>query len=385
MQQSTQVDIIRRLLKRTECREIELGETERRLPVSDYTDAARFDAECRMIRHLPGIVAHAGQIARPGDFVTKRIMGMPLLILRDQDGYARVFLNVCRHRGSNLVAAASGNGLSRIVCPYHGWTYDIGGELLNVPDKARSFPDLEVKRTGLVSLPSEERHGFIWAVLTPPNGMAATSVHDFLGPVLNDELAAYNFGDRAFYRFETWTGDFNWKCGVEQFLEIYHFAYLHRTSTDYIFNTNAFLCDRFGSHMRVIVPKKSLAKLASVESGDWSLRPNATILYTVFPLSVFFIEKHLLSLLQIYPETADRSRVDVTYVVDGGDVRHQAFWEENIGLFKAAILEDLEMCERMQVGFRSGGCSEVIFGKNETGLQQYRDSLDDALAACGNP
>jgi len=234
-----------------------------------------------------------------------------------------------------------------------------------------------------VCLPSEERHGFIWAVLAPPNGAAARSVRDFLGPVLNDELAAYDFGERAFYKFETWTGDFNWKCGVEQFLEIYHFGYLHRRSTDYIFNTDAFLCDRFGSHMRVIVPKKSLAKLASVESGDWSLRPNATILYTVFPLSVFFIEKRVLSLLQIYPETVDRSRVDVTYVVDGGDVRQQAFWDDNIRLFKAAILEDLEMCEKMQVGFRSGGSGEVIFGKNEIGLQQYRDSLDEAIAACG--
>ena len=55
-------------------------------------------------------------------------MGLPLVMVRDQRGRARVFHNVCRHRGKQLVAEAGDAGLV-IRCPYHKWGYDLSGQL----------------------------------------------------------------------------------------------------------------------------------------------------------------------------------------------------------------------------------------------------------------
>ena len=47
---------------------------------------------------------------RAGDFVTHDLAGVPVLLARGREGRVRAFLNVCRHRGSRLVAAARGGG-----------------------------------------------------------------------------------------------------------------------------------------------------------------------------------------------------------------------------------------------------------------------------------
>ena len=60
-------------------------------------------------------------------------MGLPLLMVRDQNGHAHVFHNVCRHRGMQLVAEAGEAGLM-IRCPYHKWGYDLSGQLRSTPN-----------------------------------------------------------------------------------------------------------------------------------------------------------------------------------------------------------------------------------------------------------
>ena len=61
---------------------------------------------------------------------------------------------------------ACGAGNSRkFTCPYHAWVYDNKGRLKGVPGAA-GFEAIDRDEYGLVELPNEERHGFIWAVLT---------------------------------------------------------------------------------------------------------------------------------------------------------------------------------------------------------------------------
>ena len=60
------------------------------------------------------------------------MMGLPLLILKDQTGGIRVFHNVCSHRGQLLVQEERPvRGVLR--CPYHSWTYDLRGALKGTP------------------------------------------------------------------------------------------------------------------------------------------------------------------------------------------------------------------------------------------------------------
>jgi len=73
-------------------------------------------------------LCHEGQISQAGDFLTTYMGEDPVLVVRDSDGRARAFLNVCRHRGNRLCRADSGNAAS-FTCAYHGWTYRNDGRL----------------------------------------------------------------------------------------------------------------------------------------------------------------------------------------------------------------------------------------------------------------
>ena len=54
-----------------------------------------------------------------------------MVALRNREGELRAFYNVCKHRGHELLF---GEGhTKRITCPYHAWTYDLDGALVNAP------------------------------------------------------------------------------------------------------------------------------------------------------------------------------------------------------------------------------------------------------------
>ncbi|HVO78648.1 MAG TPA: Rieske (2Fe-2S) protein, partial [Candidatus Bathyarchaeia archaeon] len=67
-------------------------------------------------------IAHAGQLQRPGQFVTAQLAGEPLVVVRSSDGQLRAFYNVCRHHAAAVVTEAEGSA-SIFRCPYHGWSY----------------------------------------------------------------------------------------------------------------------------------------------------------------------------------------------------------------------------------------------------------------------
>src|SRR5688500_12404068 len=109
MDQETQIRLVRRVLAHLETRTTDREDAETTLDVSAYLDEGRFVREReRLFRGLPVIVAHSSELARPGDFVTHDGLGLPLLIVRGEDGVLRAHLNVCRHRGTRLESAPCG-------------------------------------------------------------------------------------------------------------------------------------------------------------------------------------------------------------------------------------------------------------------------------------
>jgi choline monooxygenase len=67
------------------------------------------------------------ELEKPGDFMTRRIVGEPIIIARNKDRTLRAYFNMCAHRG---VEVAEGDGNTRAFkCPYHGWVYDLEGKL----------------------------------------------------------------------------------------------------------------------------------------------------------------------------------------------------------------------------------------------------------------
>ena len=97
------------------------------------------------------------EIPNPGDYLTMTVGASPIVILRNQDGGIAGFFNTCRHRGAQICA---GQGHARrLVCPYHQWTYDLGGKLLKA---GRMQDDFDVSAYQLRPVRIETVAGLTW-------------------------------------------------------------------------------------------------------------------------------------------------------------------------------------------------------------------------------
>src|SRR6185436_4700657 len=160
------------------------------------------------------LAGHVSDLAEPGSYLTTEVVDQPVLVVRDQEGEIRAFRNVCRHRGSRLLAG-SGQCGKAIRCLYHGWTYRLDGRLIGVPE-GRDIPDLDKSRLGLHQVRAEVFCGLIFVNLDP----GAEPLGARLGG-LAERLARYDLPSlRRFGR----GGDVqpaNWTVVVENYLEGY--------------------------------------------------------------------------------------------------------------------------------------------------------------------
>src|SRR5919108_690320 len=114
------------------------------LPAHWYRDPAHYRRELEVFWYAKWVaVAREEELAAAGDWKLVRIGTQSLVVLRDESDAIRAFHNTCRHRGSVLCTEDSGRfARRRIVCPYHAWTYDLGGQLVATPRRMETpnFP-----------------------------------------------------------------------------------------------------------------------------------------------------------------------------------------------------------------------------------------------------
>lgn len=191
-------------------------------PAWIYTSPAFYRREVeRIFRREWQFLGRTEQLARPGDYLSMEFAGVPIIIVRGQDGTVRAFANTCRHRGSLLLDEGHGQ-CKAIVCPYHSWTYDLDGRLAGTPDmdrtegfRAEDFPLLPVRL--------EEWAGFMFINFEPDAPPLAT----FLGDI-DEKVGMYGLGDMVLARRREYLIDCNWKLWVENAKESYHIATVHK-------------------------------------------------------------------------------------------------------------------------------------------------------------
>ena len=191
------------------------------LPVSMYTDPARYEREIqRVFRELPIAVCLSIELPAPGTFRAMTLMDVPVLLVRGDDGVVRAFLNICRHRGAQV--CAEGAGKARVfACPYHAWVYDQKG-MLTGRYGADTFGEIDTDRYGLVSLACAEAHGVVYAVLTPRREFDVT---DWLGDFA-PELGSLDLGHWHLFEQRDLPGP-GWKVTMDGYLEAYHHNLVH--------------------------------------------------------------------------------------------------------------------------------------------------------------
>jgi len=206
---------------------IEPLNTAKGLPNEHYIDDKIFQEEKESVLFSNwSAIGFAKDTPKVGDVNPTTFLGMPLLVVRDNDKKVRVYQNTCRHRGMVLISERR-NIRGTIRCPYHSWCYGLDGQLRSTPHVGgpgqNTHPDIKRNELGLVEIRS---HVFMDVVFVNISNNAASfeEVHsDIINQWQEFDKPLYHNEDSSFEL----TVKSNWKLAVENYCESYHLPWVH--------------------------------------------------------------------------------------------------------------------------------------------------------------
>ena len=340
-----------------------------------YTSAARHDAEqARIFARNPLVIAPSALLPEAGMAVPHDGFGKPLLLTRDKEGQAHVFLNVCRHRGTRLVEGQAVACTPRLVCPYHAWSYALDGRLVGLP-RTETFPGLDKADYGLKRLPTREAGGLIWFAFDEAAdfGDAETLGHDF---------DAFGLGGLHLFRRHTHDVPANWKLVMDAFLESYHVSRLHAATIGPFFKDGVATADAIGPHQRSAVGRE--VDEAAVRAGDWpTLRTAITYTYQLFPGTIVIVSPDYVNLIVLMPQAHDRVMIEDFMLIPEPPVTEKAtrHWEKSWALLDGGVFgsEDFLAAALGQEGLASGTIDRLTLGTLEAGIRAFHDEVESRL------
>ncbi|MEM7208627.1 MAG: ring-hydroxylating oxygenase subunit alpha [Pseudomonadota bacterium] len=187
-----------------------------------YRHPQFIDVEREQIFHRSWqFLCHEEKLREVGSYIAADIQGQSIFACRDKDGELRAFYNVCKHRGHELL---KGEGVAKsIVCPYHAWVYNLGGQLINV----RREEYIENFSKSDVCLDQVRLEVFCHMVFVNLDA-DATPLAVQTGELANEVMAyAPDLADLTFAHRLTYNIKANWKSVVDNFLECYHCPVAH--------------------------------------------------------------------------------------------------------------------------------------------------------------
>ena len=240
------------------------------------------------------------------------------------------------------------------------------------------FPGLNKEKNGLVSIPVEERHGLIWAILSPGREI---NVKAHLGEI-DQEIGEFDFKNHFSFKPATIHKKYNWKFTADIFLEAYHVYTAHAKTIKAIFLDNVGLYDSFFPHQRNLFAKRSLLTLKDEDRANWNLRQHNNILYVIFPNTMLLIEPDHANVVTAFPRGTDETIMYAMNLVnsDPENDYNKLYWSKNTDILYNAIEEDFDMAESMQSGVKTGVNKVMHFGRFENSLNTFHSNIEKFLS-----
>jgi choline monooxygenase len=332
------------------------------LPARYYcgADAMALDRRAVFARSWQ-LVAHGSELEHPGDHVVAEIAGVPLLVVRGDDGALRALHNVCRHRAGPL-ATCNGRGAKRLRCHYHGWTYALDGQLLSAPEMADAA-DFDVATVRLPQAQIALWHGFVFVALANAPPLA-----DVLGGI-DARIGAVAFSGYRLHQHVAYDIACNWKVYIDNYLEGYHVPHIHPELN------------------RMLDYRSYVTELARWHSLQWSPLESAgdlygngeALYYWIWPNTMLNILPGRLQTNRVLSLGPERCRVefDFYYPDDAGERR-----ERDLAFSDVVQKEDVDICERVQCGLASGSYDAGRLNpRRESGVHHFHELLRAAYRA----
>ncbi len=349
-----------------------------KIPVSRYTDSATFEREMTTVfRQYPQLAGHASHVREPGSYLLSDWQRFPFVVVRGKDGELRGFLNQCRHRGARLVSEDTERArLNALVCPFHGWVYDLDGTLRSVT-RQYMFPQLDRCKYGLVELPVVERNGMIWIHPTPG---AEIQLDEYLGPMAED-LEAFEIDGLVSYRKNKVIRRANWKLLIKTYLEGYHLPFLHRNTIAEVFRKGVITPHVYGKHIRLSAARTNVLDVLEVPEQQWRILDYASVYYSLFPQAFFIMHPDYVSINMFHPLGPEETvwTHEMLYrPEDFPGERGQAGLKKRFDYTNDVVFdrEDFLVAEDVQLGLRHGANTFHTIGTEEALIARFQANID---------
>ena len=173
-------------------------------------------------------LGHESEIPNPGDLVSRQCGLDPAILVRDDEGVVRAFLNSCRHRGMRVCRTDREN-VRFLRCPYHGWAYRNNGELASAGAE-NHYGEGELMKSELGLIPVAQLgvyRGLIFATWDTE----APTLDEWLGDM--KWYLDIIFGRTGEIEFvgvpQIWDVDCAWKFATDNFTDNFHVFWAHQS------------------------------------------------------------------------------------------------------------------------------------------------------------
>ncbi len=378
--EALELSLARRLIDHIEHKTTDLADEVLELSPDTYSpEHHREELEVLFLNH-PLVFCLSGALPGPHTYRTVDMCGTPVLLTRDADGKVHALANICRHRG---VRVADGAGQGRFfTCPFHAWSYDIAGKLVNVPTES-AFTGLGKEDKGLIELPVAEGSGLIVGRLRPG---PEVDIDSYLGLDLADELSLFEFADwEPQSEPHVHPVAANWKVTLDTFRENYHFNFLHRKTLATYAYGGTLTFDAFGPHLRNCSAVRAIDELRGKPESEWGdVAQYISPQYALFPNTSLTFDSRHADLWQILPAGPDKSEViHTSYLRPGLSEEERTKMAEMAPWICETVVdgEDFWVAGRTEPGVRAGLLDTLVFGRNEPAPQHLHHGFTAALKA----
>lgn len=271
------LDMLRRLVRHLADGTTDLASGPMPLDAAIFTDPARFEMERReLFLKRPVLAALSRDLPNPGDTLLFEDLGPSIVLVRNENGKVRAFLNMCAHRGAKVVTECTSR--KRLTCRFHGWTFNLDGKLVGIPG-AEGFAGVDREQRGLVPVPVGEWKGMIFVQGEPGAQDIDVEAHlgDFAPVAAELELDLAKPVKSGVIDAEA-----NWKYVNDTFCEGYHFATLHAKSIARIAVSNVMAYTAYGANHWMATCRADFRDLVGKPESEWP-EFNYGGLYFFFP------------------------------------------------------------------------------------------------------
>jgi carnitine monooxygenase subunit len=358
------------------------------LPAWIYRDSEFLEAEReRVFRPSWQVVCHLSDIPAAGNYHTLDFMGETIVVIRGGDLRPRAFYNVCRHRAARLLDGATGSCGSRIVCPYHAWTYGLDGRLIGVPER-QEFSHMDVARHGLVSLELEVYRGFIFVRLEGDG----PGVADMMAPY-DAELAPYRLEELVpMGRVTLRERAVNWKNVGDNYSDALHIRVAHPgltrlfgkgygvESRDWVDKMWGGLLDEPSANLSERMYQKYLPAVTHLPPD----RQRLWSYYKLWPNIALDVYPDQIDFMQSIPISPTRTVIrEIAYVLPDKRREMRAVRYLNWRINRLVSLEDKALIERVQHGMASRSYTVGPLGDSEVSLKSFGRRMRQLIPQAG--